>query len=251
MPAPACPRRVQGDLGLAAAAVQVGKAGKCRGNVRVSSVGAAGQEGKLCLGSPGWPFRAVSEKPEAGWLQDDPQSLAQCRESQGRHSCSTAPYKRAWAGSFPVGQAGKGRTGMEGDRQGMAHQRHSTKPGKAGWESLVLSWCWRREAAPSSQDGVAELSHRPAATLLLQLPDERSPGWGSPGCWPRWTPSPQGVSSPRCCHTPAPERGPCPAASPAAPGLRLRSAVTSAGRCRRRSRRGPAAGSGSSATGTP
>lgn len=117
---------------------------------------------------------------------------------------------------------------MEGDRQGMAHQHHSIKPGKAGWESLgqpVLSWCWSREAAPSSRDGVAALSLCPAATLFLQVPDERSPGLGLPrplALTDTESPGPgrKGLSCPRCRHTPAPEHGPCPAASPAAPGPR-------------------------------
>lgn len=72
---------------------------------------------------------------------------------------------------------------MEGDRQGMSHQHHSIKPGEAGWESLgqpILSWCWSREAVPSSWHRAAALSPCPAATLLLQVPDEWSPGLGLP-----------------------------------------------------------------------
>lgn len=67
---------------------------------------------------------------------------------------------------------------MEGDRRGMAHQRHSIKPGKAGWEILVLSWCWSREASPSSRDGVAALPS--AATLLLQVLEGWRLGLGLP-----------------------------------------------------------------------
>lgn len=72
---------------------------------------------------------------------------------------------------------------MEGDRQGMAHQHHSIKPGKTGWESLgqpILSWCWSTEAAPSSWDQAAALSPCSAATLLLQVPDEWSSDLGLP-----------------------------------------------------------------------
>lgn len=87
--------------------------------------------------------------------------------------------------------------------------------------------------------------HAPAAA-----PRQMEPGLGLP-----WLLALMDTESPGCessPHSTTPqERGPCPAASPAAPGLCPRSAVTSAGRCRQQSRRGPAAGSGSSATGTP
>lgn len=146
-------REGAGRPGAGSSRTTAWKAGKCTGNVRASGVPAAGEEGKPCLGSPGWLCRAVSEKPEVRWLQDESWSLAQCREPRGRHGCSAAAYKRAWAGGFPAGRAGKGCTGMRRTGRGWLISFTPSSQARLGggaWDSLPCPGAEKLPPAPET-----------------------------------------------------------------------------------------------------